>query len=77
MEITKPAMASALQGIKRGLDGLDKNAAELASKAQMEGEASPEGPLVEAKMNRLQVEANAKMVQTVDEVLGRLIDELA
>lgn len=73
MEINS-AFSTALSGIQRGMQGLDRNAAELASVKMMEGNASPVEPLVESKVNSLQVAANAKMVSTLDETLGTLLD---
>lgn len=68
---------NAVLGIRRGMAGLDRNAAELASTKQMQGEASPLGPLIDSKQNRLQVEASAKMVRTIDQALGSLFDDKA
>lgn len=76
MKITS-AFSSALQGIRRGLEGLDRNAAQIASAEQMRGESSPAQPLVESKVNRLQVEASAKALRTVDEAIGSLFDDKA
>ncbi|WP_127477567.1 hypothetical protein [Sulfurivermis fontis] len=76
MKITS-AFNSALQGIRRGMEGLDRNAAQIASTAQLQGEASPTEPLVESKVNRLQVEASAKAMRTIDEAIGSLFDDKA
>lgn len=71
------AMNSALQGIRRGMEGLDRNAAQIASAEQMQGEAAPTQPLVESKLNRLQVEASAKAMRAIDEAIGSLFDDKA
>ncbi|GAB4288609.1 MAG: hypothetical protein Kow0096_01110 [Thiohalomonadaceae bacterium] len=76
MKITA-AFNSALQGIRRGMDGLDRNTAQIASAGQLQGEASPTEPLVESKVNRLQVEASAKAMRTIDEAIGSLFDDKA
>jgi hypothetical protein len=76
MEI-KTAASSALLGIRSGLDGLDRNAAELASAKQARGEASPIGPLLDSRANQRQIEVNAKVLKSVDEMMGSLLDELA
>lgn len=76
MKITS-AFSTALQGIRRGMEGLDRNAAQLASAEQMRGEASPVQPLVDSKVNRLQVEASAKAMQGIDEAIGSLFDDKA
>lgn len=76
MKITS-AFNSALQGIRRGMEGLDRNAAQIASAEQLQGDASPTQPLVESKLNRLQVEASAKAMRTIDEAIGSLFDDKA
>ncbi|MEW6646055.1 MAG: hypothetical protein AB1450_02515 [Pseudomonadota bacterium] len=76
MKITS-AFNSALQGIRRGMEGLDRNAAQIASAEQLQGEASPTEPLVESKVNRLQVEASAKAMRAIDEAIGSLFDDKA
>ncbi len=70
------AMSGGLLAIQRGMQGLDRNAADIASARQMRGEASPVEPLVDSKLNRLQVEAGASVVKTVDETIGFLLDEM-
>ncbi|PKM44244.1 MAG: hypothetical protein CVV05_10850 [Gammaproteobacteria bacterium HGW-Gammaproteobacteria-1] len=69
--------SNALQGIRRGMEGLDRNSARIASAAQMRGEDSPLQPLVESKVNRLQVEASGKVMRTIDEAVGSLFDDKA
>lgn len=68
------AMSTAVNGIKRGLDGLERNADEVARASKGDG-SDVATPLVESKMNQRQVEANVAMVKTMDEVLGTLLDE--
>ncbi len=83
------AINSGLQGIQKGLDGIKKNAHEIATANSSEAAPStataqiPEQatrpkditePLVYMKMNQLQVEASAKVVQTNAEMMGTLID---
>jgi hypothetical protein len=67
---------NALTGIRRGMEGLDRNAAEVASASAGEG-GDVVAPLVESRSNALQVEANTRVLRTLDEVLGTLIDEKA
>ncbi|VAW62163.1 hypothetical protein MNBD_GAMMA08-1613 [hydrothermal vent metagenome] len=67
----------ALQGIQRGLDGLRKNASEIASADQLNkaGEGSDlEGALLGLQQNKVQVQASAKVVSAVDSVIGTIID---
>jgi hypothetical protein len=70
------AMNTAVNGIKRGLDGLERNADEVARASKGDG-SDMVTPLVESKINQRQVEANVAMVKTMDEVLGTLLDEKA
>jgi len=76
MEINS-AFNSALQGVRNGMAGLNRDAAKIASKAQMEGKADPTGALVDSQVQRVQVEANAKVMSTADKMLGSLLNEKA
>lgn len=72
--------ASAVQGIQRGLDGMRKDAAEIASADQLNHagqETDLVGALVNLQQNKVQVQASAKVVSTLDEVIGSLIDTRA
>lgn len=69
-------MTTAVNGIKRGLDDLKRNANEVARASKGEG-GDVATPLVESKMNQRQVETNVAMVKTTDEILGTLLDEKA
>ncbi len=76
--------SSAVQGIQRGLDGMRKDAAEIASadqlnKAGQETESATDltGALVDLKQNQVQVQASAKVVSALDEVIGTIIDTRA
>lgn len=67
----------ALQGIQRGLDGMRRNASEIASADQLNKagqETDMVGALVGLEENKNQVQASAKVVSAVDEVVGTLID---
>ena len=75
MEITS-AYSHAVNGIKRGMDGLDRNADEIAKASKGDG-ADVVEPLVESRINKLQAEASAKMVKTIDDTIGSLLDEMA
>lgn len=78
MNITSAAQ-SALQGIQRGMNGLEKTATEIASAEQANGTANRgiAEPLVEQIGHRNQAEASAQVLKAQDETLGRLFDELA
>ena len=67
----------ALQGIQRGLDGMRRNASEIASADQLNKagqETDLVGALVGLEENKTQVQASAKVVSAVDEMIGTLID---
>lgn len=67
---------SAILGIQRGFTGLNRDASQLASaKAMTEGPTA--APLVDSKINTLQIEANAKMVSTTDQAIGSLFNDKA
>ena len=63
-------------GIQNGLNGLNRNAAKIASAETFNADnpADLATPLVELQANRVQIEASAKVVKAIDESLGSLID---
>jgi hypothetical protein len=67
------AYQSAQTGIRRGVAGIDQDAQAVASgrSGDVDGLA---GALVDALQQRVLVEANARMLSTVDQTLGTLID---
>jgi hypothetical protein len=73
------ALSNALHGIQKGLTGMDKNAAKIASVEAFNSQnpADVAQPLVDMQNNRLQVEASAKVMKTVDATIGSLIDVVA
>ena len=73
------ASQAGLRGIQNGMEGLRANASELASARQMDGSAARDisKPLVEQTQNVQQVEASAKVLRASDEMIGRLINDLA
>jgi len=69
--------SEAVLGIQRGLDGLRKNASEIASADQLNKagqDSSLVGSLLDLQQNKTQVQASAKVVSAVDDVLGTIID---
>jgi hypothetical protein len=75
MAIT-PAGTSALAGIQRGMDGLQRSAAEIASAERMDG-AGTEGlaePLVAQIQHASQVGASVRVLETEHRMLGSLLD---
>ncbi len=73
------AFDQALLGIQRGMQGARENAAKIASAdAFTNGDpSSVVEPLVGLKANEIQVEASAKVLKAVDEMIGSLLDEKA
>ena len=74
------ALNSSLLGIQKGLSGMRKNAADIA-KAGTQDTGISTGQLTQSivglKENELQVKASAKVLQTIDETIGSLIDDKA
>ena len=73
------AMNSALYGIQKGLTGMDKNAAQIASAGAFKSQnpADLAKSLVDMQSNRMQVEVSAKVMKSLDETLGTLLDVVA
>ncbi len=70
----------AIQGIQRGFDSMRKNASEIASADQLNKagqETDLEGAMVGLLQSKIQVQASAKVVSAVDDVIGSLIDTRA
>jgi len=65
------AFQSAQSGIRRGLAGIDRDAQAVANGADV-GDVT--GALVDSLQQRLLVEASARMLSTVDQTLGTLVD---
>ena len=74
-----PALSSGVMGIQKGLDGLNRDAAQIASAAQFKNEESADlaKPLTNLILDKLQVAASAKVVKTAGDTLGTLLDVLA
>ena len=70
------ALSSALYGIQKGLTGIDKDAAQIASTGAFNSQnpADFAQPLVDLQSNRLQVEMSAKVMKSLDETIGTLLD---
>lgn len=78
MQITS-ALGNALYGMQKGLADMDRNAAKIASADAFNGQnpADSARPLVDMQSNRLQVEMNAKVIKSLDDTLGTLLDVVA
>lgn len=73
------ALNAGITGIQRGMAAAEKSASSIAS-AQNSTSGNPADvaePLVELMMARLQIEASAKVVETVSETMGTIIDTKA
>jgi len=66
----------AMAGIQNGLNGMQENASQIASKAALEGGSTQSlvESLVDLKANVQQVNASAKFLAATDEVIGSLLD---
>lgn len=76
---TISAFQYGILGIQRGLQALKGDAAKIASKDAMEssqaGDAKLIEPLVNLTQHKLQVAASAKVITSVDEAIGSLLDK--
>lgn len=74
-----PALSSGVMGIQKGLDGLDRDAAQIANARQLQKDSTADlaKPLTNLTLDKLQVAVSAKVVKTADETLGTLLDVLA
>lgn len=68
---------SALQGVRRGFEGLDRNAENVTRITGGDNQASVVEPLVAAVSQRLQIGANVEALRAADQTLGSLLDEKA
>jgi hypothetical protein len=70
------ALNSGIQGIHRGLEGMRRDAAEIASAKNMNGEDMKDvfTPLTHLIIDRTQVAISAKVIKTAGETIGTLLD---
>ena len=71
-----PALQTGIAGINNGLDGMRRNATEIARATSGDGTDSTRA-LVDLRADQRQVEASVKVVKAADEMLGSLLDERA
>ena len=87
MSNTISAMNLGIQGIQKGMDGLRKNAQDIAAvntlnningqnpnQAQAPGVNDITSSMIGLIENKLQIEASAKVVQTAADMIGTIID---
>ena len=75
------AMNLGVQGIHKGMNGLRQNAQQISS-SNIHNDITSDSsdvddiaePLIDLKLNKLQVEMSAKVVQTASEMIGTMLD---
>lgn len=67
---------SALNGINKGFESFQKHASQIASVDTFEGNNSQSlaEAIVGLKVSELQIKASMQVVETLDDVLGTLLD---
>jgi len=71
------ALSSALSGLQQAQSGIAKNAFEIASVAKPNSNVNLTESIVNLKINERSFEANAKVLSTVDDTIGTLLDVIA
>lgn len=73
------AMQSGLAGIHTGMNSIRKDAHVIASQSVSHQTNTKDvtDAIIDMKASQHQVEASAKMIETQDEILGTLLDEMA
>jgi len=76
------ALQSGLNGINQGISNMRRDASAVARAVSPSADRSASQPsatdaLVNLKVDALQVQASAKVVGSVNELLGQLLDEMA
>lgn len=68
--------SNGFNGIRVGLDGIQKTASQIASKDAMQSGGSHElaKSMVDLKLYTYQVGASAQVVKATDQILGMLLD---
>ena len=67
---------SALMGVRTGMESMQNHAENIASTSVAQGEKSPSltESLVGLKEDRLQVMASMQVIESLDDVIGTLLD---
>ena len=68
------ALNTGIHGINQGLSNLRRDASAVAQAVGSEQNTDVASALVNMKLDSLQVEASAKVVETVHDLLGNLLD---
>lgn len=75
-----PALNTGINGINQGLSNMRRDASSIAQATGSTGTVERQADvttLVNLKMNALQVQASTKVVNTVSEMIGSLLDVTA
>lgn len=68
------AFSYGVMGIQRGMEGLRRDASQIATASVPEPDVSVVKPLVNLVADRTQATASAKVVKAYDEAIGTLLD---
>lgn len=68
------ALNTGIHGINQGLSNLRRDASAVAQAVGSEQNTDVASALVNVKLDSLQIEASAKVVETVHDLLGNLLD---
>ena len=71
------AINTGINGINQGLGNLRRDASAVAQAVSSEQNTDVASALVNIKLDSLQIEASAKVVETVHDMLGSLLDVTA
>ncbi len=69
-----PALQSGIAGIQSGMQSLNRNAAKIASAETIQSGGDLTEPLVNMLLDKQQVEASAKVVETASSMIGSILD---
>lgn len=72
-----PALNAGIHGINQGLSNLRRDASAVAQAVGSNQNTDIASALVNVKLDTLQIEASAKVVETVHDLLGSLLDVTA
>jgi len=69
-----PALQSGISGIQSGMQSLNRNAAKIASAETIQSTGDLTEPLVNMLLDKQQVQASAKVVETASSMIGSILD---
>jgi hypothetical protein len=76
-DMSIPALNAGIHGINQGLGNLRRDASAVAQAVGNNQNSDVASALVNVKLDTLQVQASTKVVETVDDILGSLLDVTA